>query len=219
MTVTLPTTQGIVDKVLDALVDYLTLKLQTEIGETDASRLTTIKVGPLQDSPTRVNVLVHENDPDNPNQWPHAPIRYREQRSTGELVGTPRTFGTEGAGAMLRHAAGMDLIGGGSRMHRAFSLELIVWGLEFQSDIPTIARRDVGQLAAIIENRIIRALKQAGPKIGSGSAITDDFGEMVHDGPYLGEGWTEYEEGEGLQVRKRIRFYYITQVDWSTDAW
>lgn len=219
MTVALPTTQGIVDKILDALVDLLALKLQTEISATDASRLTTIKVGPMQDDPTNIMVLVHENDPDNPVAWPHAPMRFREQDSTGNMPGIPRTFGSEGAQAMLRSPTGFTLIGGGSRMHRAFSLELIVWGDTIANDIPALTRRDVGQLAAILENRTTRALFDAGPKIGTGAAITDDFGETIQDGPFLGEYWTEYEEGEGLSVRKRIRFYYTTYMDWNTSGY
>jgi len=72
----LPTEQGVVDKILDAVVDLLTEKLQTDIEENDASRLATIKVGPRQDDPDSVVVLVHENDPDNPAEWPHYPIRW-----------------------------------------------------------------------------------------------------------------------------------------------
>lgn len=218
MTVTLPSEQGVVDKILDAVQALLTLKLQTEIDTTDASRLVTIKVGPRQDGPESVVVLIHENDPEVPREWPHYPIRYRTIRDSGTTTGMGglRPIGERSFGQVTQ-PGGYEMIGGGSRMARCFTLEIEVWGDEVE-DVD-MERRDVGQIAAIVENRTIKVMKEAGPKIGTGAIIADSFGESVQLGPYWGDAWTDQEEGEALIVRKIVRLWYVTEQSWSTDAW
>jgi len=214
---TLPVEQGVVDIIMDAMVDLFTLKLQTEIDKNDASRLTEIKVGPLQDDPTGIVVLIHENDPEDPRQWPHYPLRYRELQPSGTLIGQTTARG-ESEQTQLRHSTHFQMVGGGSRMARCFTIALEVWGDEILTDTP-LERRDAGHLAAVIENRIIKTLLDAGPKIGTGNLITDSFGESVMMGPYLGDCWTNQEEGEALIVRKYIRVYYVTTQSWTIAAW
>jgi hypothetical protein len=210
--VELPSQQGITDKILDALLALLTEKLQTDISEDDASRLTEIKVGPLQDSPSAVVVLLHENDPDNPQDWPHCPIRYPDQRQS---FGSAPAF--PGDPNLTRSTSGLELVGGGSMVARCFTIGLEVWGDEVVG--LSLERRDVGQVASVVENRIIQALKEAGAKIGTGSAIQDDFGEKVSLGPFWGDTWTGQMEGEAMIVRKTIRLYYKCSQSWGTSAW
>lgn len=210
----LPSQQGIADKILDALLALLTEKLQTDISEDDASRLTTIKVGPLQDSPTSVIVLLHENDPENPRDWPHCPIRYPQQ---GSAAGSAPVFPGEPNLSRLRSTTNYELMGGGSMIARCFTIELEVWGDEVSG--LSLERRDVGQVASVVENRIVKAIKEAGPKIGTGSIIEDDFGEKASLGPFWGDAWTSQMEGEAMITRKMIRFYYKCSQSWSTNAW
>lgn len=204
MTVSLPFEQGLEDKILDSVVDLLTKKLQTEVHEDDASRLALIKVGPRQDDPDSVVILVHPNDPNEGSKWPHIPLRYQE-RGDNRLYLDP---------AVPRN---MQLIGGGSRCEMRFTIEIEIWGDEITDIVPE--RRDVGQLASVLEGRIRKALLDAGPHINEDDIITSDFGGAVHMGPYWGEYWTDQPEGEAKIVRKYIRFYYICSEDWNTSAW
>jgi len=213
----LPAEQGIIDKILDALVALLTLKLQTDISATDASRLQTIKVGPRQDDPAAVVVLLHENDPSEAMLWPHFPLRYPEMTRNAELVQQRTMFGGEKTSWQLRHTPGYELVGGGSRIARAFTAEIEIWGDEIEG--LTLERRDVGQLASVVENRLIQTLKKAGPKIGQATPITDSFGESIQMGPFFGDFWTDQEEGEALIVRKYVRFYYACTQTWDTSEW
>jgi len=98
-------------------------------------------------------------------------------------------------------------------MARCFTLEIEVWG----DEVPNISltRRDAGQLASLLENRSLKALREAQAQIGTGATITDDYGESVVMGPFWGDSWTDQEEGEALIVRKYIRFYYVCSQDWS----
>jgi len=212
----MPTEQGVCDLIMDAVVDLLTLKLQTEIDADDASRMTTIKVGPRQDDPSAVVVLIHENDPENAREWPHYPMRYPQLQSGGNLTGRISSFG-ESEAAQLRHTAHYEMVGGGSRMARAFTIEIEVWG----DEVPglTLERRDAGHLASLVENRTIKALREAGAKIDTEAAIVDSFGEQVQMGPFWGDAWTDQEEGEALIVRKYIRLYYATTQAWTTADW
>ena len=213
MAVVLPEERGIVDLIMNAVVALLTLKLQTEISETDASRLSLIKVGARQDDPVGVDVLIHENDPMTPSQWPHKPVRFRTPRRIGGFIGRPY----DNMEDELRTLSGYELVGGGSQMAYAFTAEIEIWGDEI-ADI-NAERRDVGHLASVVINRIRKALQDAGPKIGTDSLLTDDFGTSTQRGPIFGEMWTGYEEGEALIVRSYLRFYYVCSVSWSTDEW
>ena len=199
----LPTEQGIADKILNAIVDLLTEKLKTDIDADDASRLVTIKVGPRQDDPDSVVILLDENDPDDPSAWSHGPMRI-----TSEGMGF--------AGNDALRPRGMEFIGGGSFTRIALSLSIEVWGDELDF---IVERRNVGQLASILENRARIALKEAGSKIGTGATISDDFGVSVQRGPFWGTYWTDQPEGEAFIVRKRIRLYYICTENWGTSGW
>ena len=207
----LPLELGVVDLIQDALVDLLENKLTHEIPIDDASRAETIKVGPRQDDPTPIVVLIHEQDPDSPNDWPHRPVKYRVPRRSS------RGYTDDPYEQPVRQQAGYELIGGGSRMARAFTIEIEVWGDELPGI--TAERRDVGHLGSLLESRIRKALKEAGPKIGTGALISDNSGESVVLGPYWGEGLLDQEEGEALIYRKKIRLYYVTTQDWDTDDW
>jgi len=213
MTVTMPTEEGIADIIMDDVVALLTEKLQADISEDDASYLRLIKVGPKQDDPQGVDIMIHENDPNSPSSWPHRPVRYKTPRRMGGFIGQPYNE----MQAELRTISGFELVGGGSQMAYAFTVELEIWG----DEIPDVnlERREVGQLASIIEQRTRKSLQDAGPKIGTDSLVTDDFGNTVQRGPFFGDSWTSYEEGEALIVRKYVQFYYVCSVAWSTDAW
>jgi len=213
VTVTLPTEQGIADIIMDNVVALLTEKLQTDIDETDASRLRLIKVGPKQDDPEGVDIMIHENNPDSPGSWPHRPVRYKTPRPMGGFIG--RAY--DDMQSELRTISGYELVGGGSQMAYAFTAEIEIWGDEIPDIDPS--RRDVGQLASIVEQRTKKALQDAGPAIGTGARVVDDFGNAVARGPFYGDAWTSYGEGEALIVRKYMQFYYVCSVSWSTDAW
>jgi hypothetical protein len=199
---------------MDALVALLTLKLKTEIGAADASRLEEAGVGPKQDDPAGVDIRIHENSLDSPESWPHRPVRYRTPRPMGGFIGSSEY---EGMQRELRTMTGYELVGGGGQMAFAFTAELEVRGEEIADIKP--GRRDVGQLMGIVSMRLRKALQDAGPKIGTGDLISDDFGNVTQRGPFFGRAWIDYPEGEGLMARMMIRFYYICTVSWNTDEW
>lgn len=198
----LPPEVGIVDVIQDCLVDLFQIHLVEEIDADDVSQATTIKVGPLQASPTRVVVLIHENDPDSPRTWRHQP----HVRGHGRMVGVSESRpAQEWAG---RATIGATRIGGGCEYERSFTLEVQVWG-NLVGGI-TVTRRDVAHIAAVVTSRALQAMLNAKQRIGSGSLVQDDFGESVIAGPYLGDEWAEQEEGESLRVIKYMQFWYHT---------
>jgi hypothetical protein len=214
MTVALPQEEGVIDKTLDALVDLVTLRLKTEVHEDDASRLVWVGVGFKQDDPEGVDIALHENDPDTPSGWPHRPESYRAPKRLGGLVGTPPL---DSAQEQLRTFSGMEKMGGGSRMTRRFTAVIMISADEINDINPT--RRDVGQLGTVVENRLLKTLIDAGPKIGTGKLITGNFGETVSMGPFFGDAWTDYEEGEAYRLRKYVRFGYHTTRAWNVSDW
>lgn len=213
MTVALPHEEGIIDKIFNALVDLTTLRLKTEVHEDDASRLVWVGVGFKQDDPEGVDIELHENDPDSPSSWPHRPESYRVPRRQN-LTGAPPL---DKAQDQLRTMAGFETLGGGSRLTRRFTAIIMV-NADVINDINPI-RRDVGQLGSAVENRFLQMLVEAGPKIGTGSLITDDFGESIQMGPFFGDAWTDYPEGEAYKLRKYVRFGYHATRAWGTDGW
>ena len=213
MVTALPQEEGVIDKILNALVDLVTLRLKTEIHESDASRLVWVGVGFKQDDPLGVDVAVQETDPDSPSSGPHRPESYRVPRRQG-LVGAPPL---DRAQDEIRTFSGFETLGGGSRMTRRFTAVVMVNADEIDDITPT--RRDVGQLGSVAENRLLRAITEAGPQIGTGSLIVGDFGESVQMGPFFGDMWTDYPEGEAHKLRKYVRFGYHTTRAWNTDDW
>jgi len=183
----MPTEEGVVDKILSALVSLAETKLRDDIDSDDISRAVMIKVGPRQDDPEPVVVLFHENDPYNPDQWTHFPVRYERNRPVGGLVGAH-----DAARLRFRPQSGYE---------------------------QNMTRERVRHVASVVENRLRKALHDAGPKIGTGDIIRGDFGEYVLQGPYFGESWVDQEEGEAMIVRKVVRFYYLTVEVWNTSAW
>lgn len=198
----LPPEVGIVDVIQDALVDLFQIYLTDEIDEDDVSRATIIKVGPLQADPSRVVVLIHENDPDAPRTWQHQ----MHVRGHGRMVGLSETRAAMDWSG--RATIGATRIGGGCEYERSFTLEVQVWG-HLVGGI-TVTRRDVAHIAAVVTSRALRAMLDAGPQIGTGALVQDDFGESVIVGPYLGDEWAEQEEGESLRVIKYLQFWYHT---------
>jgi hypothetical protein len=190
----LPDQDGVVDLLLTAMETLLVTKLTTEIDTGDVSRAVTIKVGPMQASPDGVFVLLHENDPDDPAQWPHRPVKYNQGRPRDDTVG-------------LSASSDYYLVGGGGLYARAFSAEVVVYG-NYLSGV-SVDRDDVRRIAAVVENRLIKALKDAGPDVGTGELLQDDFGEAVVDGPYLDEIRAD-GGGESLIERKVVRVWYRT---------
>jgi len=185
----IPADYGSEDLALDALVDLLADKCQDEVATGDLSRAVKIKAGYLQESPGAVNILIYENDPDDPKTNPNRPVRIQGSRA---------------------------LIGGGSHYSRAFLMEVLVHG---QSMPTSITREESRRIASIVVRRAMRALTQAGPKMGQDNTITDNFGESFVDGPFFGRSWADNNEGESLIIRKYIQFWYRTSWSWDTDEW
>ena len=187
----LPAQYGSEDLAIDALVNLLTDKCQYEVATGDLTRAVTVKAGYLQANPGAVNIMIYENDPDDPKQNTHRPMR---DKVTG-----------------ARHR-----VGGGSLYSRAFLIEVLVQG----SSMPTnITRAESRRIASIVVRRVMRALLYAGPKMGQGGEITDSFGETYVNGPFFGRSWADNNEGESKIVRKYIQVWYITSWDWDTDGW
>jgi hypothetical protein len=208
----LPIETGVVDLALSAMVSHLTQALIDDIDPEDVSRAVVVKAGPRQSDPESVTVMLHENDLDNPAQWPHQPLKFHNMRASGQVQQDP--YSTSSA---QRLTTGYSLVGGGSMYSRAFTAEIEVFG-SFISGV-NIGREESRQIASIVENRLVKALLEAGPKIGSGHIIRDDFGESILEGPFLGNSWVDPEEGESLIVRKFIQFWYRTSKDWDTAQW
>ena len=195
----LPTQSGVEDLMLTAIVSLLTSALQSAIDTGDVSRALVVKAGPRQAAPEAVSVMIHENDPDDPSGWAHKPMGFRRSRASEG----PRT------------AYNYSLVGGGSAVYsRAFTIEVEVFGLYF-SGLDSVEREDVRKVASTVARRMVRALQDAGPEIGTGNTIQDDFGEIVLQGPFVGDAWTDPEEGESLLVRKFVRVWYQTGNSWN----
>jgi len=211
----IPPELGTGDLILDAIVALLTAKCQTEVDTGDVTRAVTIKAGPQQAAPDSISILLHENDPDNPTNWPDRPLRYRSPNPGfgGVLSGDPYAESARG-----RTTSGVELIGGGSIYSKAYTMEIIVFGRGMPAGVD-VEREDVRSIASIVTRRSVRALIEAGPKIGTGSAVSDDFGGEVCLGPFMDTSWTDQEEGEALSVRKYVRFFYKLALDWDTDGW
>jgi hypothetical protein len=208
----IPDQTSIVDVIVSAIKDLLTVKLIDEVHEYDATRAVLIKAGPRQDDPESVTIMIHENHPDSPDQWPHAPKTFRSIHDSGGMVGDKYTEVER-----LRVTAGRVMMGGGSQYTRAFTIEIEIFGM-YVPDLD-VDRDMVRQIAALVENRATKALLEAGPKIGTNALIRDSFGEYVVEGPFLGNSWTDPEQGESLIVRKYIQIWYRTSKSWSTSEW
>lgn len=209
----LPTQDGSNYLILDALVDLLTAKCQTEVDTGDISRAALIKVGPLQASPESVTLLLHENDPFDPERWPNRPMKYRLAAPSGGLRGDPYTESES-----LRATPGRVLIGGGSLYSRAYLLEIEVFGLYMPASVD-ITRAVARKVMAVVSSRATKALLEAGPSIATGAQVVDDFGGFVVQGPFMDTSWTDPEESESLLIRVFLRFWYQMALDWSTNAW
>jgi len=187
----IPARYGVEDLIIDAIVNLLTDKCKTEIATGDISRAEIVKAGYRQEAPGSVNIMVYENDPDQPKDNKHRPMR---DSWTGSRA----------------------MVGGGNKYSRAFSIEVEVYGRYMPTDV---TREESRRIASIVVRRAITALNHAGPKIGQGDIIVDDFGESVLNGPFMGYSWADVNEGESLIVRKVVRLWYETMVDWSTSDW
>jgi hypothetical protein len=208
MTYYLPVEKGCEALVLDALVDLLTAKCQTEIDTGDVSRAQIVKAGPRQAAPEAVSILIHENDPDGPTRWPHRPMPYRAPRPGGRPAADPFSVG-EGT----RSAVGRVMMGGGSTYALAYLLEMEVFGLYVSSDVD-VDREEVRDIAAVAKHRMVQAVLEAGRHIGTGDIIEDDLGMAVIAGPFVDRMWTDPEEGESLIIRKYVRFWYRASWDY-----
>ena len=210
MTVFLPVECGIAYMILDSMAALFTKVCTTAIPITDASRATTIQIGPLQDDPTSVMLLLYENDPENPASWSHKPVRYRNPRpASGAFLGS--SYDTNQM--ELQRLQGYELMGGGSQRARCFTVDTTVFGDDMAADID---RHDAGRLASLVENRWKLALREAGGHIGTDyNPIKDSFGESVALGPYFDESWTIVQAGEALIVRKRCHLFYICTEEWN----
>jgi len=187
----IPAKYGCEDLAIDAIVSLLYDKCALEVATGDVSRAQVVKAGYLQQDPASVNIMLYENDPDDPKQHMHRPVRYP---ATGSRA----------------------LVGGGSMYSRAFLMEVLVQG----GAMPiTITREQSRRIASIVVGRATRALLHAGPSMGQETRITDSFGETFVDGPYFANSWADVNEGESLIVRKYIRFWYFTSRSWDTDEW
>lgn len=213
MTSYLPAEYGAEDLILTALHSLLTEKCQAELETGDVTRASLVKVGPAQASPEGVSILLHENDPDDAAGWPHRPMKFRSLNPAGGLSGDVYSEAMS-----MRTTPGRTMMGGGSMYSRAFLLEIEVFGIYLPSDV-SVERETVRRIASVVNRRAVRAMLEAGPKVGTGRAISGDLGEMVVDGPFLDKSWTDPEEGESLIIRKYVRFWYRTSMDWGTDDW
>lgn len=208
----LPTEYGAADLILDAMVDLLTLKCQTEVDTGDVSRAVTIKAGPRQAAPESVSILIHENDPDAPSSFPNRPMRYRGTKAT------PGMTDPYSASQSERSSPGYVQIGGGSQYTRTYVIEVEVYGRSMPVGVD-MEREDVRRVTAVVTSRLTKALLEAGPHIGTDRQIHDDFGGYVVQGPFPDISWVDPEEGESLVMRKYLRFWYSMALDWSTDDW
>lgn len=187
---------GIEDKILALLVNLLTLKLREEIDPKDVTRVDVVISGPLQDDPSAINIMIHENDPLNPNSWAHFPVPHTDISQSGRPGHLSRNY---------QIPLGYEMIGGGTRIGFCFTLEIDVRGDEM--DMVT-EREDVRQIAAAVSARAWQVIKEAESTIGTGELVQDDFGTYVALGPFRGEFWTDQQAGEPQIARRYLRFFY-----------
>ncbi len=187
---------GIEDEIISLLVDLLTRKLRVEIDPSDVTRAEVIIAGPLQDDPSAVNVMIHENDPLDPADWPHFPIPQTNIDRSGSPSHLSRNY---------QIPLGYEMMGGAARMGYCFTLEIDIRGDEM--DLAT-EREDVRQIAAAVSARAWQAIKAAGSTIDTSDLVQDDFGTYVVMGPFRGEFWTDQQAGEPQIARRYLRFFY-----------
>jgi hypothetical protein len=210
----LPTDYGSRDLILDALTDLLTAKCKTEVDTGDVSRAVTVKAGPNEATPESVMILIHENDPMDPQSWVNQPLRYRGITPRGSSL-VDQSVSSEDR-SNLRASGGLELIGGGSQYKAAYQLEIEIFGRFVPGLNPT--REEVRGIAAAVTARAREALLEAGHTIGTGALVQDDFGGSVIQGPFIDKSWTDQEEGEALRIRRIINFWYHIALDWDNGS-
>jgi hypothetical protein len=149
----------IVSLISDAIVDDLTDALDEvqadPIYQWDYSNL--VRIGRLQDDPEDyVNpILVHENDPEDPEGWPHE--QYRAPAATGPWQ-------------MPRYLLGEIENGGSELYYRRFSVELMLFLTRTGLD-----RDDAKQVIDLIHGKCIYGLRNS-TRLGG---LQDEYGEIV----------------------------------------
>ena len=105
----------IISLLVDAIEDLLVTACQLDISGDDDSKALLVRAGRLQQDPTKnvVNILVHPNDPDAPDDWRHE-IRKMDQV----------TLQNPWSRDVPASAVGMYEIGGGEHWWRRFTVEL-----------------------------------------------------------------------------------------------
>lgn len=137
--------------IIKYLDDILLEALQTEVSTIDPTYAKLVRVGPLQDDPTknRVNILTYTNDRDDPEGWRNEAIKNPQDPTHTNVDPT-----------------GLE-IGGGQFWYRRFTVELEIF---FPPTIP--AREPSLELALVILARAERTIQTKSLGLGP-----DDFGQ------------------------------------------
>src|SRR5258706_1968766 len=137
--------------ILKYLDDILLNTLQSEISQSDPTRAGLVRVGPLQDDPTRlrVNILTYNKEREDPEGWQHIDIQ-------------------EGSPTHTKVDPSTSEIGGGELWYRRFTVELEIF---FPPSIPD--REESLRLATIILARAERTIQVSSAALGP-----DDFGQI-----------------------------------------
>lgn len=210
MAVSVPGERGIVNMIAVAIDDLLTQKLQTDIASSDLSRATVVKVGLEQEGPTYNTVLIHQNDPNNPQDWKHdthSPLRMSRGGGVRASRSDPRTMmGREFVGAASQDDEGYH---GGTLYERAFTVE-VKTSLKRRIGTLSLTVEDVGIINEVVMSRIGFALRQGQYHIGTDQPIEDSFGEATLAGPFFGPSWADLEQGLSYKAIGYTRFWYLT---------
>lgn len=141
----------IVSLLADVMETLLTTACQTDVS--DDSKALLVRVGRLQEDPTKnvVSVLIHPNDPDNPDDWRHEVMKmdpFAVQNPYGEAIPVSNV--------------GMYEVGGGAHWWRRFTVDLKMF-----FGVKTLAREEARELAQNVLGRAEEALKEGMSTLGT----------------------------------------------------
>jgi hypothetical protein len=150
----------VVSLLVDALETVLTAGCKTAVDESDDSRAFLVRAGRLQADPTTnvVSILIHPNDPEDPDGWKHAII-----------TENPTAMQNPWGEAAFRVPMGMYEIGGGEHWWRRFTIELQMFWMN-----KALTRSEALALSHLVLGRAEEAIKEG---INTFGACQDEWGE------------------------------------------
>lgn len=195
--------------IMDAIYDLLWYFMHDQTPESDPARLTSFKVGPQQEKPYSVTMMIYESDLVSPEGWAHTPDRLLTSLPGETDLSAPG--GARIRGSRIPPARGS--IGGTDYGYqRAFTLQTEFWMrlAGVSSTTKQEGRELLDRYSGIAAGRARWLLEEAGIFIGRDTTIVDSFTEYVNGGPFFGNEWVLKQPGEARYTQRMTQFWYRT---------